>query len=117
MFDSLGSFLQTASAVLVVTSLAGLGLMRATVVNLRESLADLRSEVADKDRQNADLKAETARQGSDLDALKRVVTGEAHWVAIGQKIDAHDAAARSHWSADEELLGLILQTMRARGES
>jgi hypothetical protein len=116
MFDSLGNFLQVASGILVITSLAGLGLMRATVVNLRESLADLRSEVADKDRQNADMKADRARDKADLEALKRIVTGEDQLLAISEKLDTHHAAAITHWEADEELLGRVLQALNSGGK-
>jgi hypothetical protein len=92
MFDSLGSFLQIASSVLVITACASAAFLQARVSNLRGSLTDLRAEVGDKDREIAKMqalrtldKAELVKQGHDLDALRRVVTGEAHWVAIGQK--------------------------------
>jgi hypothetical protein len=55
MLTDLGSFLQVASGVLVITSLAGVGLMRARVTNLADRVNDLRGEVADKDRQHAEL--------------------------------------------------------------
>lgn len=121
MLTNLGSFLQVASGVLVITSLAGVGLMRARVTNLADRVNDLRGEVADKDRQLAELhalrvkdKAERVRQGHDIDALRRVVTGEAHWISIGRELDEHHTAAMTHFAAAEELLGRILQAMDVR---
>lgn len=116
MFDSLGNFLQTASGILVIASLAGLGLMRARVIDLREQLSDLRAEVGDKDRVVSDMKADRARDKADLDALKRVVTGEDQLLAISQKLELHHTAALAHWEADEELLGRVLQVLNSGGK-
>lgn len=113
MFDNLGNFLQVASGILVISSLAGLGLMRGTIVNLRENLADARAEIADKDRRITQLETDRTVDRGDLDALRRVVTGEAHWTAIEQKLEQHHDAAVHHWQADEELLGMILQSLNA----
>jgi hypothetical protein len=54
------------------------------------------------------------RQGHDIDALERVVTGEKHWIAIGRKLEEHHTAAMTHFSADEALLGEILKVLNAR---
>lgn len=123
MWANLGSFLQVASAILVITSLAGLGAMRSRVTSLAATVGDLRGEVGDKDRQLTELHAlrvldaaEILRQGNDIDALQRLKTGEAHWTAISQELRAHHTASIEHWSADEELLGRILQAMREGNE-
>lgn len=119
MFTDLGGFVQTASAVLVIAALAGLGLMRARVVDLKERLTECREEIADQDREIAKLKAgraedkaEIAKQANDIDTLRRTVTGEAHWEELTGKLDHHHAEAKSHWAAFEELLGRILQALR-----
>lgn len=123
MWADLGSFLQVASAILVITSLAGLGAMRSRVTSLAATVGDLRGEVGDKDRQIGELQAlrvldaaEILRQGNDIDALQRLKTGEAEWQAISQALKVHHAASLDHWSADEELLGRILQAMREGNE-
>lgn len=81
------SLLTTALSIISIATLAGLGLLRGTVTNLRENLKDARGDVADKDRRHLEDEAIIARQKADLDALARVVTGEAHWVAIQDKMD------------------------------
>lgn len=119
MLTSVGSFLQVASAVLIITSLVGVGLMRARVIDLKERLGECRDEIADQDREITKLKAartedqaEIAKQANDIDALRRIVTGEEHWVELTRKLDTHHDEAKSHWAAFEELLGRILQTLR-----
>lgn len=118
MFDNLGHLIQTALGVFAIASLAGLGLMRTTVTNLRENLKDAREEIGDKDRRLSAAEAEIVKlnaratsQANDLNALGRVVTGEAHWVAIGQKLDEHHSEAVTHWSVDEEKLSAILAAL------
>lgn len=87
----IGSLLTTALSIISIATLAGLGLLRGTVTNLRESLKDAREDIADKDRRHFDDENTIHRQKSDLEALARVVTGEAHWVALGDKMDKIEA--------------------------
>lgn len=97
--------LQTALSIFALASLVGLGLLRGTVTNLRENLKDAREEIADKDRRLTAVEAENGRLRNDLDALGRVVTGEAHWTAIGELLTHHHDEASGHWQQGEELLG------------
>lgn len=119
MFDSLGNFVQTALGILTLASLAGLGLMRSKVIDLRETISDIRGELGDKGRQRAGDQAEIARlrtkvitQDTDIAAIGRVVTGEAHWVAIGAKLDEHHEEAKIHWRNDEQTLRQILAALK-----
>lgn len=119
----LGGFLSGALGIVSLATLAGLGLLRGTVTNLREQLKDAREEIADKDRRHHEETAENtrrvteaektiARQAADIDALNRVVTGEVHWLALGEQLDEHHRQASEHWAQDEALLTEIRDTIR-----
>lgn len=123
---SFGNTLQVGLTVLTIASLGGLGLMRGTVVNLRENLRDARDEIADKDRRlleaEARLTAQEARMSSQDDkihaqernivAISATVTGEAHWESIGHTLNDHHAEAVKHWRKDEQLLQEIRDAQR-----
>lgn len=115
MLANLGPFLQTALTVLTLASLAGLGLMRGTVVGLRESLADARAKITDLERDRVEDRAKITSQNNDIDTLRRVATGAVQWEAIATKLDQHHSEAKRHWKTDEELLGLLLQAIQTRG--
>lgn len=98
MGGDLGGLLSTALAIVAIATLAGLGLLRGTVTNLREQLRDERDARAADRQQRADdevdhakFKAETetriAQLEADNSALQRVVTGEVHWVAISDRLE------------------------------
>lgn len=60
-----------------------------TVRTLRESVSDLRSRVGDLESERDGLKVRLAERDAahlaterDLEAVKKVVTGETHWVSI-----------------------------------
>ena len=40
---------------------------------------------------------------NDLAALSRIVTGEAHWVAIGEKLDEHHEEAVRYWREAKQI--------------
>ena len=121
----LGNFLQVALTVLTLAALASVGLMKGTITNLRESLADARGDIADGDRRHTETKAELVEaqnqivklraqinsQAHDLEAVGRLVRGESYWLELGEKLDAHHAAAEEHWAEDERLLRKILKDL------
>lgn len=129
--DSLGNFLQTALVVLSLASLAGYGVTRARVVDLREQLDDARKEIADKDRRHSEentasnqrisdaeaeiirLNAKVNSQAHDLEATGRLIRGESYWLELGEKLDGHHTAAEQHWSTDEATLQQILARLDA----
>lgn len=107
--------LTVALAIVSIATLAGLGLLRGVVTGLRENLKDARDEIADKDRRLSAAEATVVRLTNDLDALGRVVTGEAHWVAIGSKLDEHHSEASEHWANGESLLADIRDRLPRTG--
>lgn len=95
-----GDLLSTAISILAIAALAGVGLQRGKVSNLRDSLKDAREEIADKDRRLSEaerlreLDATTiAKNTSDIAALTRVVTGETYLVALTHQLEDHHTQA------------------------
>lgn len=109
---ALGDLLSSAAVVLALGSAAWVGLQRGDRTNLREQLVDARSQITSLKEERTEDKAVIARQASDIDALRRVVTGEVHWQAISEVLDDHHTSAQEHWRADEELLAKILEAVR-----
>lgn len=101
-------------AIVTLATAAGLGLQRGRITSLREQLTDSRAEVADIDRRLGTEKARGDQLTTDLAALGRVVTGEAHWVAIGEQLDTHHQAATTHWNRDEQILSEIRDRLPKR---
>lgn len=95
------------SIVLTVSTIAGgaaMGLLRGTVTNLREQLRDERDRSNSLIQQRTEDRATIDQLKTDLTALGRVVTAEAHWIAVGQQLDQHHDEARAHWHAEKDLL-------------
>lgn len=109
----LGTLLSTALAVVALATAAGLGLMRGTVTNLREQLADTRASNAEMRQERAEDRAEIATLHTQLDALGKVVTGEVHWLAISDLLDEHHGEARAYWTRAEGNAAEMLSTLRA----
>jgi hypothetical protein len=127
VLHSLGSFLQVASTILVLASLAGLGLMRGRVVDLREQLGDARNEITDNERRHiaelaerdrrlavieaegAELRGKLEREKVAREALASEVRGDSKIESLSQRLDIHSGEARSHWLTVEELLRQLLK--------
>lgn len=106
--------LSIALTVSTVGTLAGLGLLRGTVTNLREQLRDERDLSASLRQQRTEDRSKIDQLTTDLNALGRVVTGEAHWIAIGQQLDVHHDAAAEHWRIERDLLTDVRDELRKR---
>ena len=104
-------WLNAALAIVSIATLAGLGLLRGTVTNLREQLNDERAHSkALKERRDEDaLKIQTLE--ADFAALQRVVTGEVHWVALGDLLNRHHEQAMEYWDKFESTLEEILEEL------
>lgn len=112
--DDLGKLLTIGLAILAIATAAGFGLQRGRIGQLQDRLTDSDKEVERQDRRReaAEQELETyktkanseiAQLKTDLAALARVVTGEAHWIAIGDKLDIHHKEAETHWARAEGL--------------
>jgi hypothetical protein len=96
-------------AILAIATAVGYGLLRGRVTALRDELKDEREGRAD------DARAELAVVRNDLAALSRIVTGEAHWVAIGQKLDEHHEEAVRYWREAKQIDAEQLRELRRLG--
>lgn len=116
MTAHLSSLLSTGLAVLSISTLAGLGLLRGTVTNLREQLKDARDEIKSLKDGRDEAKTENAVLTADLEALKRVVTGEVHWVTLEHQLEEHHNESESHWITTEQLLIRIRDSLESSHE-
>ena len=108
----LGSLLSTGLAVVSIATLTGLGLLRGTVTNLREQLGDARGEIKSLKDGREEMRGENAELRAEVGALRRIVTGEVHWVALDEKLDEHHTEATTHWTKAEGLLEEIRDELR-----
>ena len=93
-WETLGGVLQAVFAATTIISGGIAAMMFVSVRTLRESIEDRDKRISGLEGRLSDLELSLTKEQSaheitrrDLDALGRVVTGEAHWVAIEQKID------------------------------
>jgi hypothetical protein len=102
-------------AVITLSTAAGVGFQRGKIGQLR---GEVNEQTERADRLTVELsesRHETAGLRRDLDALGRVVTGEAHWVAIAGQLETHHEAAAAHWTAQQaslDRLASILERQR-----
>lgn len=106
------SILTTALTILSIATLAGMGLLRGTVTNLREQLRDEREANTSHRQRIGDCELDNGRLRADLSALERVVTGEVHWVALGDQLTTLSDAAKGHWVVEIGLLSEIRDDLR-----
>lgn len=105
----------TLTAVLTITTVIGLafsGLQVGNAKNLRDANKDLRDARDDLEKERDRLKALSAQQASDLVALGRVITAEAHLTALGDRLDEHHEEAKHYWQADAHISQEILDALR-----
>lgn len=113
-WGNLSGILTAFLGIVVIVVGGAAALQYGTVKVLRETASDLRARVEDLEKSRTKDRAENAQLIADRDALSRVVTGEAHWVALGEQLDAHHREAVEHWKTDEETLVEIRDALRKR---
>lgn len=121
MPENLGDFLSVALTIVALATLAGYGLLRGNVQNLREQLKDEREARASLSGRFDASEKENVELRSKVRVLEGIVTGEVHWVALGTQLDEHHTEAREFWthaqrhqSTQEQLLVEIRDALRKR---
>lgn len=102
MFSSFSDFLSIALAIVALATLAGYGLLRGNVQNLRDQLKDEREARASLSTRFEDSRRENIDLISKVKVLESIVTGEVHWVALGQQLDEHHVDTKSFWERSEK---------------
>lgn len=101
MPDNLGDFLSIALTVVALATLAGYGLLRGNVQNLREQLKDEREARNSLQGRFDQQEKEKIDLAGKVRVLESIVTGEVHWVALGDKLDEHHNEAKDYWTRAE----------------
>lgn len=103
----------TLTVVLVVT--AGLlGLQQGTVKTLRDTNQDLRDRRDDLEKENNLLEITASKLKAENDVLKSIVTGEVHWAALNDQLEAHHGQALTHWARVTQLLDKIVHVLEEK---
>lgn len=110
----LSTFVLLLLSVITLATAAGVGFQRGKIAKLNSDLTEADARAGRLERDLTATRAELATARTDLDALGRVVTGEAHWVAIGDKLDTHHDEAMTHWSAEQSTLDRIATALEKR---
>lgn len=104
----ISEFLTAALGIVTIATLAGLGFMRGTVINLRERLDDADKNVARADRTIKEQGRTIEEQSERIKVLESVVTNDQHWQALTQLVVAHQAAVEGNQKRIERKLDQIL---------
>lgn len=100
--DQLQQVLTIGLAIVSIATVAGLGLLRGTVTNLREQLSDERANNVSLKAQRAEDRDKITKLEGDVRTLTSVVTGEAVLKELLTKLDEHHEAAAEHWRRQDE---------------
>jgi hypothetical protein len=111
-----GHVLQIAVTIVAVIA-GGVATTLLTVVRtLRQSNDDLRKRVDDLEDDRDDLRAKLTERDQnlnqtrrDMDALRKVVTGEAHWVALRQQPRRTSRAVDADLGGDREASPMLVR--------
>lgn len=111
----LGDLLSLALAVVAISTLAGYGLLRGNVQNLRDQLKDEREARESLTGRFTEMKTENTDLRGKVKVLEGIVTGEVHWVALGSQLDHHHQEAKEYWTAaasrDEAQQGVLFEIL------
>lgn len=100
--------LSTALAIVSLTTLAGMGLMRGSLTGLRDSNGDLRNRVGDLEKERAEDRAKLSELEGENRLLQVMVTGKVDWGAISDLLEEHHRQALKQWRALDDKLNRML---------
>ena len=112
-----GTFATLLLAVIALGAAAGVGFQRGKIGRLEKDL-DRANGRADRAEQRVEkLEGDLHQCRSDLDALSRVVTNEAHVTAIGHQLDEHHEEAMKQWRKQDTVLEKVADGIAKLGDA
>lgn len=112
--ENAGAFVTLLLTVITLSTAAGVGFQRGKIGQLRGELSEERDRRERQGHELIDARAETEQLRTDLDALGRLVTGEAHWVSIGHDLAEHHQESVRRWERMEGILERIASAIEGR---
>lgn len=103
----LSTFVLLLLSVITLATAAGVGFQRGKIAKLRGDVTEAEERATRLERTLTETRTELALARTDLQALGRVVTGEAHWIAIGDQLETHHTEAMQHWEGEQSTLERI----------
>lgn len=113
-WDAVQKVLTPVLFVVVLIASGAAGAMFISLRTLRESNEDLRNRVGDIEKERADLRADVADKDGRIRVLESVVTGEVHWAALTDQLEAHHKFAVERWDKTTETLAAIREALEQR---
>lgn len=109
--NSAGSILSLVALLVAAIAVAYSALTRTTITTLKESNAAYAERITNLEKGHVADMAAIATLQSERDTLARVVTGEAHLVAIEGQLKQHHDDAQVWWVGATELLTAIQHSL------
>lgn len=100
-------------AIITLATAAGVGFQRGKIAQLRGELTEADARADRLASELSDTQTKLASTNTQLEALAKVVTGEAHWTAISHTLDEHHLKAEQHWTNEQQLLQRVVQLLEA----
>lgn len=113
-WDLLGRIVTGVLSVTTIIATALVGVLFGSLKTLRDTANDLRSRVADLEKERTEDRAEIAEAHSENKLLKAMVTGKVEWVALTDQLEEHHRQAVSWWGDTREVLQQILTALGGR---
>lgn len=110
----IGHLVSVIFPVLTVIIGAACILLFSVTTTLRASNTDLRDRVKELEDTKKRLEAMNAAHTAELEALRKVVTGEVHLVAITDLLDHHHKEAVAYWNRWTPALETIANGLKGK---